>query len=285
MTTTTAEITLLAALDRTYRGRPAKPSSYRRLHEMLDPDERVHSVADGYRDYTSEHLLLLTDRRVLLVKAPIPGRWKAMRDVPAAEVLGGHQVTGTLTAASVEIGVQGQKPVTMKIGNHEAAAELLRTLEALCAGGAPGGPAERDTAPVNAVAGAPDRGPAEPSISPAPVPAGVEVLLAPGEQVHCVFEGWSTWSSDHQLLLLTDRRVLLVGEQSPGSWIAQREAAAPAVTGVRSAGGTALKAASVAVEVQGQKPISLGKGAAESAQAFVQTLEGLLRRGGGPAPR
>jgi hypothetical protein len=257
VTTTAAETTLLAALERTYRGRPGRPSSYRRLHEMLDPEETVHSVADGYRDYTSEHLLLLTDRRVLLVKAPIPGRWKAMRDVPAAAVLGGRQVTGTLAAASLEIAVQGQKPVTMKIGDHEAAAELLRALAALRSGSAPA----------------------------SPVPSEVQMLLATDEQVHSVFEGWSTWSSEHRLLLLTDRRVLLAGEQAPGRWVVQREAAAPSVTGVGSAGGTALKAASVTVEVQGQKPISLGKGAAESAQAFVRILDGLLRRGRGSAAR
>ncbi|MBK0332865.1 hypothetical protein I8D64_15790 [Brachybacterium sp. MASK1Z-5] len=279
MTTTTAETTLLAALDRTYRGRPAKPSIYRRLHEMLDSEETVHCVADGYRDYTSEHLLLLTDCRVLLVKAPIPGRWKAMRDVPATAVLGGRQVTGTLTAASVEIGVQGQKPVTMKIGSHEAAAELLRTLEALRAGGVPGRSAERDAVAVNGAPPETDGGP-----TAASVPSEAQGLLARGERVHSVFEGWSTWSSEHQLLLLTDHRVLLAGEQTPGSWSTQREAAAPSVTGVRSAGGTVLKAASVTVEVRDQKPISLGKGAAEPAQAFVQTLEGLLRQGRGPAP-
>ncbi|MFE5776336.1 hypothetical protein [Brachybacterium sp. NPDC056505] len=275
MTATTAETTLLAALDRTYRGRPAKPSIYRRLHEMLDPEETVHCVADGYRDYTSEHLLLLTDHRVLLVKAPIPGRWKAMRDVPATAVLGGRQVTGTLTAASVEIGVRGQKPVTMKIGSHEAAAELLRTLEALRADAAPGGLSEGNGAPPETDEGA----------TAASVPSEVQGLLARGERVHSVFEGWSTWSSEHQLLLLTDHRVLLAGEQTPGSWSTQREAAAPSVTGVRSAGGTALKAASVTVEVRDQKPISLGKGSAEPAQALVQTLEGLLRQGRGPTLR
>lgn len=193
MTATTAETTLLAALDRTYRGRPAKPSIYRRLHEMLDPEETVHCVADGYRDYTSEHLLLLTDHRVLLVKAPIPGRWKAMRDVPATAVLGGRQVTGTLTAASVEIGVRGQKPVTMKIGSHEAAAELLRTLEALRADAAPGGLSEGNGAPPETDEGA----------TAASVPSEVQGLLARGERVHSVFEGWSTWSSEHQLLVLT----------------------------------------------------------------------------------
>ena len=127
----TAEKTFFEAIYRTCEGQPAKATIYERLHGLLDPGETVFAIADGYADYMSDHLLLLTDRRVMLVRSAIPGRWKVLRDVPASAVTGVGRKSGALTSAALEVTVQGQKPVSIKIGRDHAASELERTLNGL----------------------------------------------------------------------------------------------------------------------------------------------------------
>ncbi|WP_122943806.1 PH domain-containing protein [Brachybacterium sp. EE-P12] len=126
---------------------------------VLYPEETVHEVAVGAARSDTFPLLIVTDRRVLIVMDRLRG-WTVLEEAPAAAVTGAA-LEERLLSARFRVRVRWGRDLTMKVRHRERSQEVVDLLQHLVAGGAPPSwparacehPAAREAAPTRRAPG------------------------------------------------------------------------------------------------------------------------------------
>lgn len=102
---------------------------------VLDPEETVHEVAVGAERSDTFPLLIVTDRRVLIVMDRLCG-WTVLEEAPAAAIAGA-ELEERMLSARFRVRVREGRDLTMKVRHRERSQEVVDLLQHLVAGGAP----------------------------------------------------------------------------------------------------------------------------------------------------
>lgn len=134
MAWTRAEETYFAAKERygTIRAGLRDMTMPRRL---LHPEETVHGIAVGSVLRDEFPVLLITDRRVLIVRDGIRG-WKIRSQAPSADVAGA-ELEDRLLSRRLRVRLRTGKDLTLKVRDRERSEAAVDLIRHLVAGGAP----------------------------------------------------------------------------------------------------------------------------------------------------
>ena len=129
-----AEITYRQAMARN-RGLRFRAVDVNLPQQVLDPEETVHEVAVGAERSDTFPLLIVTDRRVLIVMDRLCG-WTVLEEAPAAAIAGA-ELEERMLSARFRVRVREGRDLTMKVRHRERSQEVVDLLQHLGAGGTP----------------------------------------------------------------------------------------------------------------------------------------------------
>lgn len=228
-----AEQTFIDALWRDHGGRRGMGNYAGIYHDILDTDESVHVlVRETGEDRFTEQILMLTDRRIVLVSDGLSNRWKIKTQIGAAEVLRASRVSTVLSTDRLVVDRVGGEPIRLRFSKGRSATEFIETLNRL----------KQTTGPIHPVmeaSGALPPPPAEQSFLAAAARTLAHEpyryrkfatiyreILSPDEQVQVVVCD-SAIHSEYRLLVLTDRRLLHLTDWDMLMWSVKRHGDIP----------------------------------------------------------
>lgn len=104
--------------------------------DVLTPEEGVLAGVVGSTSVENESALFVTDRRVILAKPRLSGRWKVAQELPAAEVAGAELVKKLLTNRVV-VHARSGASISLKTRDDGHGERLVEVIQHLVAGDTP----------------------------------------------------------------------------------------------------------------------------------------------------